>query len=268
MQCEQMLMYLSPSDIIDPPLVRTLWAMTLMYNSKDHNKSGYSDLIQTIATVVIAIAAVITALIGQPKPSTVWIFSLIAVVAFVVAVYRPATHFWKEKRRQSVRQDSARKYYPLLMEFARRFNKFTSAGITDNLQYILMEISRNGSMGAGTIRLYPPDYLREIFPLFLMRYETRHTCNADAFIMSVRELYTLVNSYNRYYVCDPLRILRDGNWPPQLSEASRKDAERKIEDFRERWVRFSDDFSGFLEKLSHEWNDPGIPSFFERPEKL
>jgi len=58
-----------------------------------------------------------------------------------------------------------------------------------------------------------------------------------------------------------------GTWlaslPPTYGDAARP----KIEDFRERWVRFLDDVKEWIERVGEELGQP-LPSYFERPQRL
>ena len=56
-------------------------------------------------------------------------------------------------------------------------------------------------------------------------------------------------------------------WILTLSLSQRKDGERRIEDFRECWVRFTDAFREWVQTISEE-SGTNLDGYLERPQKL
>jgi hypothetical protein len=81
---------------------------------------------------------------------------------------------------------------------------------------------------------------------------------------AVHELYEIVSSYNSHYILAPLERLRLPEWKDRVGEEQK----RKIEDFRERWVRFLDDYQHSAQNLNHEFGEPTFDCYFNRPKQL
>jgi hypothetical protein len=130
--------------------------------------------------------------------------------------------------------------------------------------------------------------MRELSPLFLQHLETRPPENETQFLLSIEEFYGLVASYNNHYVLEPFHRMRNkrwkvvfqtatgtaetanptsGPWLNTLPLSRQADAERRIEDFRERWASFIDDFRQWLEGISESFG-VSVPVYIERPHKL
>src|SRR6266513_1820465 len=75
-------------------------------------------------------------------------------------------------------------------------------------------------------------------------------------------------SYNRDYVLDPFRRLNGSPALEQLQPHAREHYQERTKQFRERWVRFLDDFKEYLDKTNHDFRyDPheAIGTHFEYP---
>jgi hypothetical protein len=72
-------------------------------------------------------------------------------------------------------------------------------------------------------------------------------------------------------VLNPLRRLKNSQVFGQLQPSARQPHEERMKEFRERWVRFIDDFKEFIDKTNHDLRyEPrkAIGTYFERPKAL
>jgi len=248
-------------------------------------------IVHTTAAVVVALATVF-AVIAQSKdnPRLAWVLVSLTLVTLVWTFGRRVTAFFGTRRVRAVRDKAARAQHHELLRFAKRFAQFTNTGDPSNIRNIILNICGNDSDECD--KICPPDYMRELSPLFLQPLERRLSENETQFLLVVQEFYGLVASYNNHYVLEPFHRMRNKRWPisnpsllhtatgtansanPQLGPwlnslpvPRQADAERRIEDFRERWASFLDDFRQWLESISESFG-VGVPVYIERPQKL
>ncbi len=193
-----------------------------------------------------------------------------------------AIALFRIRRVRAVRNRAARLEHSELLRFARRFARFANQEDASNLRYIVF--SACGNNEEKCLELCPPDYMKDLLPLFVRHLETRPAETEEHFCLAVQELYGLVASYNNHYVLEPFRRMRSGQWVvagrqpdpanpnrgawlASLSEQNRAYVERQIEDFRERWAGFLDDMRQWLERVNESFG-ANLSTYFERPQKL
>ncbi|MCI0626503.1 MAG: hypothetical protein L0387_33455 [Acidobacteria bacterium] len=248
------------------------------HQNKDDAKSSAST-VDRLAAVVAAVAAVFS-VVAQSKdsPELAWSLVGIAILVAILALVRPLIVWLRASLRGRQRNKIVCAQRGELLHFAERFFRLANSNDSSSLQSILFSLCGNNSEKYR--ELGPSDYLREIIPLFLGRLEAAPPKEDKGFVAAIRELRTLVASYNDFYVLEPLRRMRSKTWAPvtgtdttrdvwlmTLPEYQREDAQRRIEDFRERWVSFLDDFRDWCEKMRKVF-DPNLGAYFERPQKL
>jgi hypothetical protein len=251
-------------------------------------QSSLQTSVQTIAGVVTALAAVVAQFTSHNR--VVWAVALASAAIVVVAgglgnrlVAR--LRQWKAK---SSRNKVARGQHAELMRFVTRFAQFADAQNQSNIRQIIFTFGGNNEERCREI--FPPDYMNGVVPLFVKSLETRPPTNAREFLLALEQLHALIASYNDNYVLEPFRRMRAKRWrlpptmdaklgitrpadpslgtwfetlPPTFPEAARP----KIKDFRERWVRFLDDTTQWIDRVGEELGQP-LPSYFERPQEL
>lgn len=236
-------------------------------------------------TALTAVVSVITQWKDNPKVALGLV--IVALLVTVSILVRPVVAFLRKRMAQARRNRLARSHYPELSWFIKRFAKFLNHDDWGNLRNILFTFCGNND--EELTKLYPPDYLKEIFPLFLGRIEHTTARNEQDLSKAATEFYWLVALYDRYQVLLPFQRMRQfpsvvqeakdqsgksvltiesKPWLASLAPQHRPEAERRIEDFRERWASYLGDLNSFLEKLSELLPGGGIPSYFERPQKL
>lgn len=262
-----------------------------MQDSENEKTSSSVSLIQTAATLVVAVAAVFSVLAqSKDNPRLAWALIFVALLVAGSTFSKPVIDFVRERKLRTVRNKAAKDHYVELLQFSRRFAKFVASGDPSNLRNIIFNLCDNYIDKHAMI--CSPDYLREIFPHFQGRITREPPVSAARFYETLSELYCLVATYNRDYVIEPFRRMRSNLWPripsvierliegtdlskPDLGpwlasfpEQKKDDAVRRIEDFRERWVSFLDDFSQYLENVNESAGLYNLPTYFERPQKL
>lgn len=227
---------------------------------------------QAAASVVIALTAVFS-VIAQSADNPVFAWALIALALLVLlsVFFGRVTRWGRDKIHQARRNRVARQQWPEFLRLAKRFGKFVSREDSSNLRQILFDLCGNNNTKLS--KLCPPDYLNDFYELFFARYEAAPAKDEQAFSLAVDELNSMVSSYNKNYVLEPLRRLKEDKLLfEQCTAGYRERVEQEIEGFRERWVRFLDDFKEFLDKANNDLQyDPyheALGTYFERPAKL
>jgi hypothetical protein len=134
--------------------------------------------------------------------------------------------------------------------------------------------------------------MNELCAFFLRHLQTHAPKDEHQFLAAVNELHAHIASYNNHYVGEPFRRMRMkrwaisnpsvlhaalgtanpsnpnlGPWLVSLPLMNQENAEREIEDFRERWVSFLDDMKQWLERVNESFG-VNLPVWFDRPHKL
>lgn len=248
---------------------------------KEQRANPSGSAIQTTAAVVVAVAAVFS-VIAQSKDNPKLAIELVglSLLLFAASFANRLLSSFQASRVRAARDRAARAEHSELLRFGRRFAQFTNSGDWSNLRNIVCNVYGNDPDKCAEV--CPPDYMRDLFPLFVQHLEKRPSENETQFLLAVQELYGLVASYNNHYVLEPFRRMRQKRWCPKetsnvvpnhvlwiesLSEGYRANTERQIEDFRERWVSFLDDMKEWLERTNESFG-VSLPVYFDRPHKL
>lgn len=235
-----------------------------------HNPSPLSQW-NTVAAVVTALAAILS-VVTQAKEHPIYAdaFLALAALAVVSVVYTPVVAWIRTRKMRARGNRIARESWPALQRFENRFAEFLSQNDSRNLRGIINEIV--GRQDDELYKYCPPDYLNAFFPNLLGRHAGARRVWEPAFRSAVTEFSGMVASYNDEYVLKPLQRLRGSQRFQQLAPQDRKYREEAIEAFRERWVRFLDDFTEFVaarnNDLGYEPPHGAMNSYFERPKKL
>ena len=225
---------------------------------------------QIISSVVTALAAIVS-VITQWKGNRVFASILVAValIAAVSVFYRPIAASVRTTMRNLRRNRIARRLWPEFLRFEERFGLFLNQNDSTNLRYILSEIC--GRQEDEVAKLCAPDYLDDYYGLIRTRHLKKRARTDAAFHFALTELHQMICSYNQDYVLNPLRRLKNSQVFGQLQPSARQPHEERMKEFRERWVRFIDDFKEFIDKTNHDLRyDPrkAIGTYFERPKVL
>jgi len=249
-------------------------------------------VIQTSAAIVVALATVF-GVIPQLKTNPGLVWPLIVVLGLLVLMilgpflWRMIAHL-RERRVRRARDKAARTEHAELMAFVRRFAPFTNSDHPNNIWHIIYSSYYNDSEKAE--RVCSTDYMKDLFPIFSRQLETRPPENEEQFLRATEDLCLLIASYNKNYVSESFRRMREkkwaiapivdsslgisrpanpshGPWLSSLPEHYQEPVGRQIEEFRERWAAFLDDMTKWLERVNDRFG-ASLSTYFERPQKL
>lgn len=243
----------------------------LFLNTLQHQDPQPHSRWDTVALIVAALAAVFSA-VTQAQSHPVYAVAFLVLVAISVAFlcYRPVAAWILNRKLHMLRNGLARKAWPEVLRFEKRFAEFINNNDPRNLRTIINDIG--GRNDEELFKLCPPDYVNIFYPLLSSRHLlAKHVRELD-FRISVNELIAMIASYNMEYVLKPMKRLKDNPRFTQLAPNDKQYREGAIEDFRERWVRFLDDLTEFVaarnNDFAYEPYHQAIPAFFERPKTL
>lgn len=267
----------------------------------DHSSEGVEakgktpwEIINTILASVVALSTLLFA--AWDKHPRISVLLLVLAFLLVVSAFGKNVVGWFQQIRARRRRNRfARTQFPELVEFAKRFGRFVDSGDGKNLRNILF--SGCGNNHTEFDKFGMRDYMDDLWPHFFTRLQRNSRQDEAAFCNIARELCTLVSSYNRNYVLDPLKRIDDKlwlaagktnsqtlefvQWFTSLPEHQRSSVKKQINDFLQRWLRYLDDFVLFLDRIKDSFKCPRmisdkpsfsdygqISSYFERPAPL
>lgn len=225
---------------------------------------------QVISSVVTALVAT-ASLITQWKGNRLLAFMLVALAVAVIisTFYRPLAASTRKSLQNLRRNRIARRSWQEFLRVEKRFGTFLNENDTLTLRNIISETC--GRNPDEVSKVCGPDYLNAFYALIYMRHLKKPARTNTAFHLALTELHQMICSYNRDYVLDPLRRLNGSAALGQLPSHSREHYQERTKQFRERWVRFLDDFKEFLDKTNHDlrYKHPeAIGTYFEYPKPL
>ncbi len=226
---------------------------------------------ESVALVVTALAAVFSVVTqAKDKPGYAATLAVAALLVAVSVYYRPVLTLARKRIRRAHRNRVARKLWPKFLGFERCFAEFLNNSDPRNLRYIINDVG--GRSDDELFKLCPPDYLEVFYPILSSRHVLAKRVREQDFRIAATEFIATVASYNMEYVLKPMRRFKDSSRFAGLAPQDKQYREGAIEDFRERWVRFLDDFKQFLDTANNDFAyEPyhqAIPSYFERPKKF
>src|SRR5438874_3987155 len=205
---------------------------------------------QIISAVIAALAAVFSA-IAHWKESRAIAFVLGAAALLVAAsvFYRPMVAAIRVRARNIRRNRVAQRSCQEFLRMEKRFESFLNQQDTINLRNIISDIC--GRNEEEVSKLCGPEYLSDYYGLIRMRHLKKNPKTDAAFHLALTELHQMVYSYSRNYVLDPFRRLNGSPVLGQLQPHEKEHYQERMKQFRERWVRFLDDFKEFVDKTNH-----------------
>lgn len=228
------------------------------------------SLLNTVASIGTLLAAILAG-VTQAKDHPVFagLFLALGALAFSSVAYTPVVTRIRARKLRARRDRVARKSWAALLRFEKRFSEFLNNQDSRNLRYIISDIcNRNDSV---LCNYCPPDYLNEFFPNLLSRHAGAQRIGESVFRSAVTEFTGMVASYNSEYVLRALKRFRESPRLQQLTPENRKYREEAIEEFRDRWVKFLDDFKEFVDTangdLGYEAYHEALAASFERPKR-
>ena len=225
---------------------------------------------QIISAVVAALAAVFSAIAHWKESRTIaFVLGVAALLVAASVFYRPMAATVRVRVRNIRRNRVARRSWQEFLRVEKRFGAFLNENDTVNLRNIISEIC--GRNPDEVSKVCGPDYLNDYYGLIYMRHLKKHARTNTAFHLALTELHQMTCSYNRDYVLDPFKRLNGSPTLAQLQPHARDHYQERTKQFRERWVRFLDDFKEYLDKTNHDFrydHREAISTYFEYPKPL
>ena len=231
---------------------------------EEQAKPAGVDILTKLIVPMLSVVAFIVALI-KDHPSLASALVGIIVLSLAASFY-PAVAL-KTKGLLNRRRDDrrAREALPGFRNLLRRFEHFV--GYPNQTTDTLHEIARARLAGPlpldRHLDLMPDELFRDLSYGIESRMSRRASRIEDLSDV-VSELNLMVSYYCRYCAC-PIFDRFPQDLRPQLTDAAKRD----LEEFRERFVRFLDDYGEFLKNLDQSLSAPVVTvCYFPRPKPL
>lgn len=159
----------------------------------------------------------------------------------------------------------ARKAYPEFKRFLRQFQEFTDTtwGRTDTFHGIINEMQHQEAKIVERLQLVPPDIFHNRSYYLGCRAE-KQTPNLTNFVLLVQETNAAVNAYSYHCVMIVFERL-----PQDVRRQISENARSSLEDFRQRFVHFLDEYAKYLRNLDESFGERrNIVFSFPRPKPL
>jgi hypothetical protein len=216
------------------------------------------DIIPALAFV----SYVLVNLYGKSRWS--WILLIIAGVSIILDHYASLKRVFSQwERWNETRADdtAARKAFPELQEFVRRFAPFVNRQTNDTLHYIVesdiwhqrAELRADCQLPNVDIWIYQRQYFSERLD--------RQPKTMKELQPALKEFHYLVASYNNFCVTPILEFL-----PANIRAQVQPHAHAKLNLFQQKFSRYLEDYKLFVERLVKERPRlDGTPSTFNMP---
>lgn len=184
------------------------------------------------------------------------IFSLL----FYGFLAHPVYNFIKKRGEIRKHNALARKYFDEFAHFTDRFGEFLDQTKDENIPDALKELWNNEAFRCVSF-LSTADFYN-LFKCYKERLK-RFGRTKEDFALLVNEFGTILNMYNEFCVCKPVKEIR--------AIGREKVEERTKEDYRKQkgaYERFIWDYIGFVKKLNKEFGERIFRDYFELPEEL
>lgn len=222
------------------------------------------DVLTKLVVPVLALVAVVVAQIQQQRVFS-WVLLGVLLLFLAIGFYpslkalgRERIHDWQDGR-------AAKRAFPEFKRFLRRFAEFADLphSRTDTLHAILLETCNRNSTEFEKFRVTAAELFHAFSKQLTTRIE-RQPANLANLQDGVEELALLVRSYGQYCV-EPIFERLPHELRPLLTDRPKS----SLESFRERYVRFLDDFDEYVTRLDESFSRPRIePHYFPRPKPL
>ncbi len=228
-------------------------------------KAGTFDLLSRVIVPVLSLGASIFAL-KKDQPSLAWALIGVLVLSLVVSFYSRFTVWARGKLNEWSDARVLGEDLPAFRRFLSRFGEFVDfpTALGQSLHNLTLSVVFNGSMSDfDRLHMLPVDFFKGYcYHLSQRTGGRRLTC--EALPEAISELNMLVSDYIRYCI-DPVFERFPQDMRPLLTER----AKRELNSFRERFVRFLDDYSEYLKKLEASLRKPRIQGYYlPRPKPL
>ena len=212
--------------------------------------------------LVLPVALVLAAL--QTRGVAFWGALALAVLSFSIGLYGPTAHTIKRGLRGRRDKRVINRAYPEFKRSVERFGEFVDSSRADTLeQVVLRKLCQDNQTTLEKLGLTREQLFGE-FSFCLNERIARGNLKVPELMLAISELNSLVNNYIRYCVQPVFE-----HAPEEIRPLLTADARRELESFRERFVRFLDDYSEYLKRLDSSLTSSKVrPYHFPRPKAV
>jgi len=202
----------------------------------------------------------------RTDPTGSRIFVGAAALVFLLGIYSPTAQAAKQRYKRWQDGRVARHAFAELKRFHARFGEFLDTSRNDTLEEILRQTGyRFHSQASANLQTVPQHVLQGFW--FHQRGRlTSHGANLHTFLMSLRELTDLVH----YYLdCHVRPVFDEPSEELERLLLAATETRKELVAFRERFVRFLDDYEEYLQRLSTSLVTTPLPHhYFARPKPV
>ncbi len=233
---------------------------------KESKLGPLAAIIGTLATILIVVMTVARA------SFPVYLYYVVVILLFVAIfsllfygfLAHPIYDFIKKKWKIKKHNALARKYFNEFEHFTERFGELLWQSTTVNIPHALRD-----SQSSQKFRqvFYPSthdfyNHFRDLLDCFKERLK-RFDRTKEDFILLVNEFDTILNMYNEFCLCKPIKEIR-GIGRDKVKESFKEDYKK----FKGAYERFIGDYTDFEKKLNKEFGKIIFREHFEMPEEL
>src|SRR2546426_729712 len=216
-----------------------------------------------IIPVLMLVGYVLVNLYGK-WPRWSWILLILAALSFIFdhnSVLKSMFLKWKERRDD---RKAARKAFPELQDFVRRFAAFINRQSNDTLHYIVESDIWQGRPALRADCQLPNVDIWIYQRLYFSDRLDRQPKTMKELRPALMEFHYLVASYNNFCVAPILEVL-----PPNIRAQVTPEARSKLNLFQQKFRSYLEGYQLFVERLIKERPSlNGTPSTFNMPKPM
>jgi hypothetical protein len=226
-----------------------------------------------LAAIIGALATILIVVMTVARASFPVYFYYAAVILLLVAIFslliygflaHPVYNFIKKQKEIRKHNALARKYFDEFEHFTERFGELLWQSRTVNIPYALRD-----SQSSQEFRqvFYPStddfyNHFRNLLDCFKERLK-RFDRTKEYFILLVNEFDTILNMYNEFCLCKPVKEIR-GIGRDKVKGGFKEDYKK----FKGAYEQFIGNYIGFEKELNREFCKIIFREYFEMPEEL
>lgn len=222
------------------------------------------DVLTKLVVPVLAFVAVVVAQIQQQR-LFYWVLLGVLLLSLAMGFYPSVKPLARERIEDWQDGRAAKRAFPEFKRFLRRFGEFVDSPHprNDTLHAILIETFSRNPAEFEKLRVTAAGIFYDFSNQLTARI-ARHPANLPNLRDGMEGLGLLVAWYSRNCV-EPIFERLPEELRPLLTDT----AKRSLESFRERFVRFHDDYDEYVTRLNESLSKPRIgPCYFPRPKPL
>jgi hypothetical protein len=236
---------------------------------EDSPKRGFFEWFTQLLVPLAALVATI-AVIFQQKPRTIALSLIgVAFLSLLISEGPKANRSfkqWKVRRRQQAVSATA---FEDLKGRIHKFEQLASTRRNDTLYLIVYNnLCQSSPADFDNLHLVPPLLFFEFWEHLRNRVDATKPSSV-ALGATILEFNSFVGHYCRYLACPLYDRMPSKLSPEMLNVYIRQGVEKDLIQFRERFVRFLDDYEDFLKETDRRLPFPlNAGYYFERPKPL